>query len=472
MSAREAFASLQRVAGDLPLATPRFSGDDPVVVTPFRVAAAAAASLGLGASAAEALWRVRGGAPQDVAIDVRAAAASLVSFALLRLDGKPVPRPSENKPTVALYPTKDGRWFHLHGGFPHLERGVLDVIGADNTVESVAAKVAEWKSFALEDELARRNLCGAVMRSRKEWLATAQGAALANAPPVALRRIGDAPRLDLAKADRPLEGIRVLDLTRVLAGPTAGRTLASYGAEVLCVRHPGLPTIDVFDLDTGLGKRSTYLDLSEPDARETFRDLLRSADVIVDSYRPGALAKLGFSAEEIAEIAPGIVHVAVSCYGHQGPWAGRRGWEQLAQTATGLAVEQTAFNAARNGTDAAPRIIPAAACDYTTGYLAAAGATLALLKRADEGGSWRVEVSLCATAIWLRSLGLIDAAEVPESWNPLAGLDGYFQSCETAQGHLDHLGPVVRMSRTQPAWHLAPPECGADEPRWSDGTEK
>ena len=465
MTAVEAFSSLNKMIGVAPLRVPEFSGDDPLMPTPFRVASVAAAALGLGASAADEIWQCRSGMQQDIGIDLKAAASSLLSFALLRLDGKPVPRPAESNATVGIYRGSDGRHIHLHGGFPHLERGTLELLNAQNTLESLAAAVAKWNAFELEQVLADRNLCGAVVRSAEEWRASPQGRALADTPPIKLVRIGDAPPLRLADSVMPLDGIRVLDLTRVLAGPSAGRTLASYGADVLGIRAPDLPTIALFDLDTGFGKRSAFLDLAKPDDAEVMRALVQNAHVFVESYRPGALAKLGFSSETLAGLSPGIVHVAISCYGSEGPWAHRRGWEQLAQSATGVAVEQGAFIVARDGEDA-PKLIPAAACDYITGYLAAAGAIAALRRRIREGGSWRVEASLCATAQWLQSLGRSELGRIPDIWNPAAGLDGYFQSCETTRGRLVHLAPVVRMSKTPPVWRKPPPEQGADQPRW------
>lgn len=468
MAPSDAFAGLNRVTGLAPLRAPAFSGDDPIVPTPFRVATAAAASLALAAAASAEIRRLRGGARQELAIDLNAAAASLVSFALLRLDGQSVPRPSEFNPTVGFYQGACGRWIHLHGGFPHLARGALRLLNAEEDRESIANAVAKWDAFALEDALAHMGLCGAVAREADAWRATAQGRILADTPPVVLTRIGDAPRLELGEGEDPLSGVRVLDLTRVLAGPTCGRTLASHGADVLAVRAERLPSFDVFDIDTGHGKRSTFLDLAKPSDAEALRRLCRDAHVFVESYRPGALSALGFTPAALAELSPGIVEVAVSCYGHRGPWASRRGWEQLAQTATGLALEQGAAMAARAGArgDVQPRLIPAAACDYITGYLAAAGAAAALLRRIREGGSWRVEVSLSATAMWLQSLGRVLVEEMPESWNPLAGLDGAMKACEITRGRLEFLGPVMRMSESEPAWRRPPPEPGADEARW------
>ena len=468
MTAADAFASLNRIVDIAPMPAPAFSGNDPILPTPFPVATAAAGALGLGASAASEIWRLRGGSGQDIAVDLKAAAASLVSFSLLRLNGKAVPRPAESNATIGIYRTMDGRYIHLHGGFPHLERRTLDLLNAENDAEGIAEAVAKWNSFALENALAFMNQCGAVIRTEEEWQDSPQGEAMTLAPPIMLKRIGAAPPLRLQEAAMPLDGIHVLDLTRVLAGPSAGRTLASYGADVLSVRSPKLPTIDLFDLDTGLGKHSAFLDLAKPGYAEVMRGLVRGAHIFVDSYVPGALAKLGFSPEALAHLSPGIIHVAISCYGTEGPWAHRRGWEQLAQSATGIAVEQGAFAAARMGSrrESVPRLIPAAACDFITGYLAAAGAIAALLKRMREGGSWRVEVSLCATAQWLQALPRIETKAIPDSWNPLEGLDGYFQSCETTRGRLDHLAPVVRMSKTQPAWRFPPPEQGVDQPRW------
>jgi crotonobetainyl-CoA:carnitine CoA-transferase CaiB-like acyl-CoA transferase len=471
MQVREAFTSLNRMVDVAQLKAPEFSNNDPVIPTPFRVGAAAAAALGLTAAAAGEIWRLRGGDRQAVSVDLKAAAASLVSFSLLRRAGEAMRRPAESNPTVGLYRTMDGRWIHLHGGFPHLEKRTLDLLNAPNTKDAIAQSVARWNAAALEDALAYMGQCGAMMRTEDEWRTSSQGLTLSDVPPIRLTRIGDAPPLRLPDAKQPLDGVRVLDLTRVLAGPSAGRTLASHGADVLSVRAEKLPTIDLFDLDTSFGKRSTFLDLAKPGDAEALRTLARNAHVFVDSYRPGALAKLGFSPAALSHASPGIIYVSISCYGARGAWAKRRGWEQLAQSATGLAMDQGAFAAARAGArrDTVPQLIPAAACDYTTGTLAAAGAVAALLKRIREGGSWLVEVSLCATAMWLQSLGKIPFADVPDAWNPREGLDLYFQSCETGRGRLDYLGPAVRMEKTPPGWRNPPPEQGADQPRWLEG---
>jgi crotonobetainyl-CoA:carnitine CoA-transferase CaiB-like acyl-CoA transferase len=469
MAPRKAFDFLNRITGLAPLNAPAFAGDDPIVPTPFHVAEAAAASLGLSAATAAEIWRLRGGDKQAISVDLRAAAASLVSFSFVRRDGHGFVRPAADAPTVGLYRCHDGRWIHLHGGFPSKYQRTLDLLNADNARDSVARSVARWNSFALEESLAFMNLCGAVVRTPEEWADSPQGRALANTPPIVVKKIGEAPPLRLGDAQGPLDGVRVLDLTRVLAGPTCGRTLASYGADVLHVRAERLDTTELFDLDTGNGKRSAFLDLIKPADAETLRRLVRDAHIFVDSYRPGALAKHGFTPAALAHIARGITYVSISCYGHEGPWAERRGWEQLAQSATGIAQEQGAFTAPRKGLrDPVPELIPAAACDYITGYLAAAGAAAALLRRIREGGSWHVQVSLSATAQWLQSLGKIPAAQIPQSWSPGEGLDPYLKSCQTGAGRLEFLGPVVQMSKTPPQWRRPPPVPGSDAARWTD----
>jgi len=471
MAPRKAFEYLNRITGLAPMTAPVFDGADPIIPTPFHAAEAAAASLGLSAAIAGEIWRLRDGDRQTIAIDLKAAAGSLLSFMFVKRDGEGFVRPALDAPTVGVYRCGDGRWIHLHGGFPSQWPRTLHLLNASGTRDSVAHAVAKWNSAALEDALAFMNLCGAIVRMPQEWADSPQGRALANTPPIVIKKIGDAPPLRLGHSRRPLDGVRVLDLTRVLAGPACGRTLASYGADVLNVRAERLDTIEMFDLDTGQGKRSTFLDLIKPADAEMLRRLVRDAHIFVDSYRPGALAKLGFTPASLAHIARGITYVSVSCYGHEGPWAQRRGWEQLAQAATGLVHEQGVFNARRDKkTEPVPALIPAAVCDYVTGYLAAAGAAAAMLRRIREGGSWHVQVSLSATAMWLQSLGM--ASHVPETWNPGEGLDPYLGSCETEAGRLDYLGPVVSMSKTPPARRCPPPIPGADQPRWAESREE
>ncbi len=430
------------------------TGADPVLAARFPVGEVAAAALAAGGAQAAHLWTLRGGAPQSASVDVRAAAASLLSFLFLRVDGDARPRPSETNPCVALYPCGDGRWVHLHGAFPHLLRGTLDVLDCAHDAESIGAAVRAWDAQALEDALAERGMCGAMVRTAEEWRAHPQGRALAGVPAVEIVRISDADPRPLGAGNAPLDGVRVLDLTRVLAGPACGRTLAQHGADVLHVSSPRLPTIDVFDIDTGHGKRSAHVDLDDGGA-DTLRALLRDADVFIDGYRSGALERRGFGARDATAARPGIVYVSINCYGHAGPWARRPGWEQLAQSACGLAAAQASPER--------PQLIPAAACDYTTGYLAAYGVMAALARRAREGGSWHVRASLAQTAMWIERQGATcDPAAAVGAGNP----QDLMMESATPFGTVHHLRPAIELSATPARWRRPTVPHGTHEPAW------
>ena len=350
----------------------------------------------------------------------------------------------------------------VHGGFPHLQQGVLDLLEVDSEdpapKEAVAKAIAGWDALALEDAVAARRLCGAMVRSSEEWAAHSQGRALAALSVVEVERVGDSPPEPFdADGERPLSGLRVLDLTRVLAGPTCARTLAAHGAEVLKINSPELPSIPFFVMDTGHGKRSAFLNLCEPDAGDRLRALVAEADVFSQGYRAGAMERLGFDAEALHAMRPGLIHTSINCYGHEGPWRERAGWEQLAQTVTGIAAE--------HGGPDGPALLPAAATDYTTGYLAALGTMTALARRAVEGGSYRVRVSLSQTGSWLMGLGRCETAGA----GPTAeALGSQMTASDTPHGKLHHLGPVLEMSETCPRWQLPSVPLGTHRAAWSD----
>lgn len=264
------------------------TGADPVIASKFRAGEAAAAALAACGAAASELGVLRGGARQRVTVDVRAAAASLLGFLFQRLDGDATLRTNEGNPSVALYECGDGRWIHLHGGFPHLRAGTLDVLGCGSDVAEITTACRKWDAQTLEDALAARGMCGAMVRTAAEWRAHAQGRALEPLPAVEVIRIGDVAPQSLPRGDRPLAGVRALDLTRILAGPACGRALAEHGADVLLVSSPKLPSIPPFVMDTGHGKRSAFLDLDEREDAATLRELIGGADVFAQGYRSGA----------------------------------------------------------------------------------------------------------------------------------------------------------------------------------------
>ena len=432
-------------------------GADPVIPSRFRAGEMAATALAADGVAADCIWQLSGGAAQDISVDVTGAAVSLLSFAFQRMEQPGQPLRDNERALVGLYPTKDGRWVHLHGAFPGLAEGTLKVLDCKPTFKSVSVPVSGWTAQELEDALAAEGMCGAMARTREEWLAHPQGQALSSQAPVEIVRIGNSVPEPFNKCQRPLEGVRVLDLTRVLAGPTCARTLASHGADVLKINSPNLPSVPPFVIDTGHGKRSTFLDLTQPRDNDQLKVLASTADVFSQGYRAGALKKKGFGPEELAELRPGIIYVSINAYGHVGPWSKRPGWEQLAQTASGIALDE--------GTVENPKLIPAAPTDYTTGYLASLGVMTALARRATEGGSYHVKVSLCQTANWLYDFGIFGReTDLPEMDLTLA--EPYMTKSNSGFGPLEHLAPILRMSETAPRWEQPTVPLGTHEAQW------
>ena len=434
-------------------------GRDPVFGYRFPVGEAAAVALAACGVAVSGLWEMKGGRPQRARVDVRRAAASLHSRAFLRVNGGPAPSsPASNNPLVDLYQCRDGRWVHVHGGLPNLAYGTMRVLGCERDRESVAAAVARWDGESLEEALAEARQCGAMVRTAEEWAAHPQGRALGDRPRVEISKIGESDPEPLPAGERPLSGIRVLDLTRILAGPTHARTLAEHGAEVLHIASPWLPNPDVFVMDTNHGKLSAYLDLDEPDDAERLRKLVAESDVFSQGFRAGALERRGFGPEQLTKLRPGLIYVSINCYGHAGPWESRPGWEQLAQTVTGVV-------AAQGGPDR-PQRMPVAACDFTTGYLAALGTLVALGRRAREGGSYHVRASLCQSGMWFTRLGAtcdLAAASGPGDEDELC------VETETPFGRLRHLRPALELSETPPHWARPTVPLGSHQPVWPNG---
>ena len=432
-------------------------GRDPVMPSRFKIGEASATALAACGVAANTIWTASGGKHQRIEVDTAGAAVSLISFLCQKLEDGSEPQRDPNRPLVGFYQAGDGRWVHLHGAFPDLAAGTLAVLDCDASPESIRVAVSRWEGQALEDALAEAGMCGAMARTREEWLTHPQGESLQLVPPVSIKRIADSPIEPIPPRARPLEGVRVLDLTRVLAGPTCGRTLASHGANVLKVNSPNLPSVPPFVIDTGHGKRSAFLDLNDEKDHKQLKLLVLSTDIFSQGYRKGALAKRGLGPEQLAEQRPGIIYVSINAYGHVGPWAARPGWEQLAQTASGVAVDE--------GSLESPRLIAAAATDYTTGYLGALGAMAALYRRSIEGGSYHVEVSLAQTANWLYEFGLFERDSALPNFDPAIAAP-YMVSSDTGFGRLHHLGPIIRMSETEPRWEQVSVPLGYHPATW------
>ncbi|MBM7776265.1 crotonobetainyl-CoA:carnitine CoA-transferase CaiB-like acyl-CoA transferase [Actinokineospora baliensis] len=414
-------------------------GDERVVAGPYRVAHLAARCVGLVTEAAGVLLRSRGVEPGPVSVDVRHAVEAFRSERHLLLDGAPVG--DLWAPLSGDYRARDG-WVRLHCNYPHHASAVLSVLGED-----VAAGVAARAADDVVDSVLAAGGAAAALRSPAAWADHAQGRAVAAEPVVAVERIGDGPRRPLERADRPLAGVRVLDLTHVIAGPVCGRTLAAHGADVLHIGAEHLPVMRPVLVDTGFGKRSAWLDLRRPEDSSRLRELWADAHVMVQSYRPDSLAAKGFGP---ADAPQGTVLVSLSAYGHTGPWRGRRGFDSLLQLATGIAH--------RGST--APVPLPAQALDHGTGWLAALGTLAALHRRSTEGGTWHVRVSLARTAHWLTTLGRIDSAESP------APVDPYLSEMDTQLGLIRHVLVPGTLPGSPPRWDHGPHVPGSDPATW------
>ncbi len=442
------------------------TGDsDPILPTPFLIGETSAAALSAVGLAVSDLWDLRTGRRQEIAVDTRQATASLRSGHYMQMDGAPVS--SDRNPMMGVYPAMNGRWSYLHCNFPNHRAAALSVLGVEEDREAMARAVAKWNALELEEAIIAANGAGGMVRTMAEWAQHPQGVAVASLPLLEIVKIGDSPSEKLPDGDRPLSGIRVLDLTRVLAGPTCARTLAEHGADVLKVTGAHLPSIGHQEYDTGHGKLSTHLDLREPDDLEIMRGLVREADVFSQGYRPGTLAKRGLSPEALAEIRPGIVYVSLSAFSHVGPWASRRGFDTVVQTVSGITNRQGELFI---GDSPGPQFYPVSAIDYLTGYLMAFGALVALARRTTEGGSWLVRVSLAQIGRWLVERGQTPETklhDIPEQFTP-EELKRWSMTSDTPMGKLGHLGPVVRLSETPPHWSRTSVPLGYNEPVWPD----
>jgi crotonobetainyl-CoA:carnitine CoA-transferase CaiB-like acyl-CoA transferase len=446
-------------------------GSDPTLPSVYRVGTLASSTIAATALAAAECFRLRTGRRQRIDVSVRRALVAFRSERYLRVNDGPAPE--LRSPVTGFYATRDGRWIQLHTNFQHHLDGVLKVLGCASDPAAVAEAIRGWDGAPLDQILADAGLCAALIRAPHEWAALDQAKALAALPLFEIERIGDAPPELPGRGDaaRPLSGTRVLDLSRIIAGPVAARALAQHGAQVLLVNGPHLPNIAPLVIDNGRGKRSATLDLRDEAAREQLRALVSSdADVFLQAYRPGSLAARGFAPEELARLRPGIVCVSISAYGHTGPWAMRRGFDSLVQSASGIAWTESRAAAegdrsAPGGQSDRPRHLPCQALDHATGYLAAFGAMAALARRATEGGSWHVRVSLAQTGRWLQSFGQID-----DGWRtPDVTFDDVQDCLETVEspfGRIRAATPAERMSETQPFYARPPVPIGTDKARW------
>jgi crotonobetainyl-CoA:carnitine CoA-transferase CaiB-like acyl-CoA transferase len=457
--------ALMEAAGEEPAgAQAEIDGADPIFPLALRVGEAGAAVIAATGVAAAGLWQLRTGRMQQVKVSVDAAAAAMRGDRYLRreipsVDAEPSPR-SIRGARGDIYLAGDNRWIYLHRGFAHHRDRIAALLDGANEEGSLERAVGRWDAAALEDAVHAAGACAGMVRTYDEWKRHEQGIALASLPLFEIERVADSPPEPIPAGSRPLSGFRALDLTRVLAGPTCARTLAEHGAEVLRVGTDLLPNNETQIIATGPGKRSTVLDLTAETGRDVLQALIRDADVFSQSYRPGSLAARGFGLDDVTAMRPGMVYVSLSAFGHEGPWQGRRGFDTLVQAVGGICDDYAG--------QGQPRHLPVSALDYITGYLAAFGVMVALRRRAREGGSYHVRVSLAQTARWLTGLERVGPeriARAPDDLPP-ERIEALSITSQTPFGPITHLAPIAQLSETPARWDLPPVPLDHDPPEW------
>jgi crotonobetainyl-CoA:carnitine CoA-transferase CaiB-like acyl-CoA transferase len=437
------------------------AGSDPIVASPHRLGAAASAALAAQGAAVAAIWKQRTGRGQDVSVDLRRAVVpGLRTVFHVNQGGQPL-RSRGAYGGKHFFRTRDNRQIYLLRASIYVKMlvGLLDLLKCRSDDSSVAEAVAQWHSAELEDAIGQGGFVGVVARRREEWLAHPQGQWLAGRPAIAMEKIGEAPPERFGPAPRPLSGVRVLDMTHVLAGPASARTLAEQGADVLHVISPKHTDTADKMVDTSFGKRSAYLDLDQEADRTRLAELVRGCDVFVQSWRQGALAKRGFGPRDLAKLRPGIVAVSVSAYGSGGPWASRAGYDPVGTVTSGIAVAEGSFET--------PALPPTGTLnDYLTAYLAAAGALGGLIRRAREGGSYSIDVSLTRSSMLVQELGMLETRPKPEQVFGLEPLPSDLRTVQTPLGAVTHPAPITDYSETKPYWERPCGYVGADPPVW------
>ncbi|MGH3094836.1 MAG: CoA transferase [Streptosporangiales bacterium] len=428
------------------------------LASPLPVGALADATVTAALLAAAELAEVRGRAGPRVRVGAEHVAAAFRSERSLRVDGAE-PAGAGFAPLSRFLPAVGG-WIRLHANYPHHQQALLRVLGlAEPDPDRVAAAVAGWLAVELEATLADAGGCAAAVREEETWRASSQGSALAKLPLLDFDADGSTGATvrslpDVAAGQPPAHGVRVLDMTRVIAGPVGTRMLAALGADVLRVDSPNLPELPLQSLDTGPGKRSTLVGLHEQAGRETLEGLLTEADVLVQGYRPGALAEFGLDADAVQARHPHLVTVTLSAWGQQGPWAYRRGFDSLVQAATGIA--------AATSTGPAPGTLPAQALDHGTGYLIAAAALRGLAVRQRTGRAPHARLALARTAMWL--LGM------PRKQGVAAGepaAEKFRVTFKTTAGEIGMITPPGTLDGRAPRWSHGPRPWGGDKPEWA-----
>ncbi len=445
----ESLACLDRVV---------LSGSEPIFSSVYKTGVVSQTTIAAAGLAAAEIWKHRTGTDQTIKVDMTHSSVSFRSERYSTVDGKPSRSTTDD--IHGFYKCGDAGWIQLHTNYPNHRTGIVKALGCQESRESVASSLKKLSSEEAENILTAHNLPAAKMRTREEWCKHQQGIETSKLPLLEIDKISDSEPIRFTnEAVRPLDSIKVLELTKVIAGPVIGRTLAEHGADVLWVNGPQLHLLEGLVIDMSRGKRPVNIDLDSIAGKNQLADLASKADVFVQGYRPGSISQKGFSPESLAKLNPGIICVELSAFSHKGPWANRRGFDSLLQTVSGIGHE----GGRANNIDGMVHL-PCQALDHATGYLGAMGAMIALLRRAREGGSWRVRVSLAQTAHWLISLGKM--AHINNLDLNRSDVDQFLGYTNSPFGTVSYVKPAAMLSKTPGAWNIEPSPFGTYKPEW------
>ncbi len=446
-----------------------FTGKDPILKSPWPLATMGGVALMAKAVAVADLWRYRTGQGQDLSLDLRRVPHRLCPFYDQQwelLNGYPPGAPGDPTnpfmPTY-MYPTGDGRWIQLLNTYPKAKTRALAFLDCADNYLAIEAVTRTWNSFDLEEQANRHGLQATVVRSTEEFLELDQFRHLAGMPLVTIEKIADsAPEPFTPNPRTPLDGVRALGLGHVIAGAGLGRALAYHGADVLNVWRPLDYEIDTVYYTSSVGMRSATIDFAQPKGMAELRDLVTGADIFFANRRPGYLDRFGLTAEDLAEIRPGIIHVDMSLYGPTGPWADRTGFDQNAGGVSGIL--------AREGTVEKPALTEIFVVnDYAMSWLAAMAVTATLRRRAVEGGSYRIHLSLARLSIWLLQMGMFDksyAQAVGSTTGEHAYLPPELFHADTPSGTYQGVTDQVVMSATPGHYRVPLVPRGSSRPEW------
>ena len=446
-------------------------GQDPVLASRHRfgeVMAAAQAAFGMALSD---IWELRGGKPQDVTTDVKNAVHQHHGIAYMRQNGRELPFTDygsgvgvDSPMSGEFYPTRDGKFVKIELFYPRLRDAMLKVLKCAPTQRAVEAAIMQWDGEALERAIREESGAIGMVRSAAEWRSHPVGARLASKPIIEIEKIGDSDPIPFpaGRLDKPLSGIRVLDCTHVIGGPVTGRTLAEFGADVLHISKPNYPDHVNWRLETDIGKRAAYCDFDNPDDMQQFFKCLQNTDVFTCSYLN--LDQRGISPKRLATSRPGIISHELRCFDFEGEWANFRGFDMIAVAVSG-------YVDAEGAVDAPIMPLQVIFADYLAAYVGSAAVAAALHRRAVEGGSYQVRVSLTRMCMWAQELGLLDASAlngtkpfadlVREANLPTSTIDGPF-------GEITYLPTMIDMPDIKPGFVRSTQPLGSSLLEWKD----